>query len=190
MYGADGMSCSRRILFWLIIRLRWCFNLTLLITGVFSITAGASPNKVALCGMVAAWSVGVGGNLPVDSAVFLGTPFQAYFTMFGASNILKPTRVYTCNPPVLAHRTLHLVGCRAARRQSGRLAASHRLLMRLRSRLPAELQHGLAVLPLQHGWTDDGLLVPPLPLSSPRKPEVPNRPRPRRRGCKSHASDR
>ncbi|EPT05379.1 hypothetical protein FOMPIDRAFT_84350 [Fomitopsis schrenkii] len=50
---------------------RWCFNLTLLITGVFSITAGASTNKVALCGMVAAWSVGVGGNLPVDSAVFL-----------------------------------------------------------------------------------------------------------------------
>jgi len=50
---------------------RWCFNFTLLITGVFSVAAGASPNKVALCGMAAAWSVGVGGNLPVDSAVFL-----------------------------------------------------------------------------------------------------------------------
>ncbi|KAH9841718.1 MFS general substrate transporter [Rhodofomes roseus] len=50
---------------------RWCFNFTLLITGIFSVAAGASPNKIALCGMAAAWSVGVGGNLPVDSAVFL-----------------------------------------------------------------------------------------------------------------------
>ncbi|KAI0373645.1 MFS general substrate transporter [Pilatotrama ljubarskyi] len=50
---------------------RWSFNLTLFITGVFAMAAGASPNAVALCALVAAWSVGVGGNLPVDSAVFL-----------------------------------------------------------------------------------------------------------------------
>lgn len=29
-------------------------------------------NYVALCSLTAMWSVGVGGNLPVDSAVFLG----------------------------------------------------------------------------------------------------------------------
>ncbi|KAH9841719.1 MFS general substrate transporter [Rhodofomes roseus] len=50
---------------------RWCFNLTLLITGVFAIAAGASPNYIALCSLAAVWSIGVGGNLPVDSAVFL-----------------------------------------------------------------------------------------------------------------------
>ncbi|KAI0769082.1 MFS general substrate transporter [Trametes elegans] len=50
---------------------RWSFNLTLFITGVFAMAAGAAPNAVALCALVAAWSVGVGGNLPVDSAVFL-----------------------------------------------------------------------------------------------------------------------
>ncbi|KAI8978705.1 MFS general substrate transporter [Trametes punicea] len=50
---------------------RWSFNLTLFITGVFAMAAGASPNATALCALVAAWSVGVGGNLPVDSAVFL-----------------------------------------------------------------------------------------------------------------------
>ncbi|KAH9891835.1 MFS general substrate transporter [Cubamyces lactineus] len=50
---------------------RWAFNLTLFITGVFAMAAGASPNATALCALVAAWSVGVGGNLPVDSAVFL-----------------------------------------------------------------------------------------------------------------------
>ncbi|KAI0947531.1 MFS sugar transporter [Taiwanofungus camphoratus] len=50
---------------------RWCFNITLFITGVFAVAAGGSPNSVALCSLAAVWSVGVGGNLPVDSAVFL-----------------------------------------------------------------------------------------------------------------------
>ncbi|KZT09210.1 MFS general substrate transporter [Laetiporus sulphureus 93-53] len=50
---------------------RWCFNMTLFITGVFAVAAGGSPNAVALCSLCAVWSVGVGGNLPVDSAVFL-----------------------------------------------------------------------------------------------------------------------
>ncbi|OSC97470.1 MFS general substrate transporter [Trametes coccinea BRFM310] len=50
---------------------RWSFNLTLFITGVFAMAAGASPNATTLCALVAAWNVGVGGNLPVDSAIFL-----------------------------------------------------------------------------------------------------------------------
>ncbi|KAL1950452.1 hypothetical protein VTO73DRAFT_5576 [Trametes versicolor] len=50
---------------------KWCFNITLLITGVFAVAAGGSPNFIALCSLAAVWSVGVGGNLPVDSAVFL-----------------------------------------------------------------------------------------------------------------------
>ncbi|KAI0647859.1 MFS general substrate transporter [Trametes meyenii] len=50
---------------------KWCFNLTLLITAIFATAAGASSNYIALCSLVAAWNVGVGGNLPVDSAVFL-----------------------------------------------------------------------------------------------------------------------
>ena len=51
---------------------RWAFNITLLVTGVFATAAGASPGYVALCSLAAVWSIGVGGNLPVDSAVFLG----------------------------------------------------------------------------------------------------------------------
>ncbi|KAI0260637.1 MFS general substrate transporter [Gloeopeniophorella convolvens] len=50
---------------------QWSFNLTLLVTGIFATAAGASPNSVALCSLAAVWSIGVGGNLPVDSAVFL-----------------------------------------------------------------------------------------------------------------------
>ncbi|KAG1775527.1 MFS general substrate transporter [Suillus placidus] len=50
---------------------KWAFNLTLGMTGLFAIAAGGSMNYVALCSLTAVWSVGVGGNLPVDSAVFL-----------------------------------------------------------------------------------------------------------------------
>ncbi|KAI0357555.1 MFS general substrate transporter [Trametes cingulata] len=50
---------------------RWCFNATLFITGVFAIAGGSSANAVALCAWATVWSIGVGGNLPVDSAVFL-----------------------------------------------------------------------------------------------------------------------
>jgi len=52
---------------------RVSFNLTLLITGVFAVAAGGSPNFVVLTSLVSVWSVGVGGNLPVDSSIFLGT---------------------------------------------------------------------------------------------------------------------
>ncbi|KAI9430545.1 MFS general substrate transporter [Lactarius indigo] len=47
------------------------FNLTLLITGIFAVAAGGSPDTITLCSLVTVWSIGVGGNLPVDSAVFL-----------------------------------------------------------------------------------------------------------------------
>ncbi|KAL0070556.1 hypothetical protein AAF712_002395 [Marasmius tenuissimus] len=50
---------------------RISFNITLLIVGVFALAGGGSPNFVALCSLAAVWSVGVGGNLPVDSAIFL-----------------------------------------------------------------------------------------------------------------------
>ena len=51
---------------------RWSFNLTLLIAGVFGLAAGGSPDFVTLASLIAALGTGVGGNLPVDSAVFLG----------------------------------------------------------------------------------------------------------------------
>ncbi|KAF7309596.1 MFS domain-containing protein [Mycena indigotica] len=52
---------------------RWSFNLTLLIAGVFGVAAGGSSNFLQLASLLACVGVGVGGNLPVDSAVFLGT---------------------------------------------------------------------------------------------------------------------
>ena len=46
-----------------IIGRRWAFNLTLAITGVFGVTAGASPAFIAIILFASLWSVGVGGNL-------------------------------------------------------------------------------------------------------------------------------
>ncbi|KAA1466887.1 MFS general substrate transporter [Dentipellis sp. KUC8613] len=50
---------------------RWSFNLTLFLASIFGIAAGGAPNFVGLACLVAILSVGVGGNMPVDSAVFL-----------------------------------------------------------------------------------------------------------------------
>jgi MFS family permease len=50
---------------------RWAFNLTLGVTAVWGMIAGGSPNFAAIGCFAALWSFGVGGNLPVDSAIFL-----------------------------------------------------------------------------------------------------------------------
>ncbi|KAI1525272.1 ProP Permease of the major facilitator superfamily, partial [Pyrenophora tritici-repentis] len=50
---------------------RWAFNLTIGITAVFGLAAAGSPGFGAIGVFAALWSVGVGGNLPVDSAIFL-----------------------------------------------------------------------------------------------------------------------
>ncbi|KAK2751044.1 hypothetical protein FQN57_000119 [Myotisia sp. PD_48] len=50
---------------------KWAFNLTIGITAVFGMIAAGAPNFAAIGVFAALWSVGVGGNLPVDSAIFL-----------------------------------------------------------------------------------------------------------------------
>jgi MFS family permease len=50
---------------------KWAFNLTLGITAVFGMVAAGAPNFPAIGVFAALWSFGVGGNLPVDSAIYL-----------------------------------------------------------------------------------------------------------------------
>ncbi|KAL4943482.1 hypothetical protein BDV06DRAFT_211050 [Aspergillus oleicola] len=50
---------------------RIAFNMTIGITAVFSLLATFSPSFTAVCLLAFLWSIGVGGNLPVDSAIFL-----------------------------------------------------------------------------------------------------------------------
>ncbi|KAF2431768.1 MFS general substrate transporter [Tothia fuscella] len=50
---------------------RHAFNATLGITAIFGMLASSSPTFAGIGTFAALWSFGVGGNLPVDSAVFL-----------------------------------------------------------------------------------------------------------------------
>ncbi|KAI1421100.1 sugar transporter [Xylaria sp. FL1777] len=50
---------------------RIAFNLTLLITSIFGTLAAFAPNWPAVCFLFALMGTGVGGNLPVDGALFL-----------------------------------------------------------------------------------------------------------------------
>ena len=61
---------------------RWSFNLTLLVTGVFGLAAGGAHDFVTLAALVAVLGIGVGGNMPVDSAVFLGQPHIHRFSSY------------------------------------------------------------------------------------------------------------
>jgi len=47
------------------------FNITLLIVGIFTVSAGGSPDWIVLTVLTTLFSIGVGGNIPVDSAIFL-----------------------------------------------------------------------------------------------------------------------
>ncbi|MBW0477367.1 hypothetical protein O181_017082 [Austropuccinia psidii MF-1] len=47
------------------------FNITIGMTAVFGLLSAASPNFLAIALFAALWSIGVGGNLPVDSAIFI-----------------------------------------------------------------------------------------------------------------------
>lgn len=52
--------------------IRWSFNLTLFTGSILGIAMGGSDTFTVLAVLAAASNVGVGGNIPVDSAVFLG----------------------------------------------------------------------------------------------------------------------
>ncbi|KAM3507909.1 hypothetical protein NHJ13051_000623 [Beauveria bassiana] len=50
---------------------KWAFNLTLGLTAFWGLISASAPNFAAIGVFNALWSFGVGGNLPVDSAIFL-----------------------------------------------------------------------------------------------------------------------
>jgi MFS family permease len=50
---------------------RLAFNFTLFIAGAFGLASGGGPNWIGTCALYACIGLGVGGNLPVDGALFL-----------------------------------------------------------------------------------------------------------------------
>lgn len=50
---------------------RIAFNATLFVAGVFGLAIGGGNTWIGTCGLFASLGVGIGGNLPVDGALFL-----------------------------------------------------------------------------------------------------------------------
>ncbi|KAL9115669.1 MAG: hypothetical protein Q9227_000037 [Pyrenula ochraceoflavens] len=71
-----------------IIGRRLAFNTTLFLAGVFGIAVGGGNSWIAVCGLYASLGVGVGGNLPVDGALFLE------FLPFASGNLLTMLSVW------------------------------------------------------------------------------------------------
>ncbi|KAI7548969.1 MFS general substrate transporter [Hortaea werneckii] len=67
---------------------RLAFNGTLFLAGVFGLAAGGAPTWIGACGLYACVGLGVGGNLPVDGALFLE------FIPFASGNLLTLLSVW------------------------------------------------------------------------------------------------
>lgn len=169
------------------------FNITLGMTGVFAVAAGASPGYVALCALAGAWSVGVGGNLPVDSAVFLEfvpASHQYLLTVLSVWWALGQLIGSLVRPPAPLPPDV----CDAYALPPDRLAPPRELLVphhRPAHALRAVREPGVALLPLHDGRAH----APPLGaallrLQAVREPEVPHGPRARRGGRRRRARRR
>lgn len=71
-----------------IIGRRLAFNFTLLLAGGFGLAAGGGPNWIGTSALFACLGLGVGGNLPVDGALFLE------FLPFSSGNLLTLLSVF------------------------------------------------------------------------------------------------
>ncbi|KAJ5863697.1 uncharacterized protein N7529_005613 [Penicillium soppii] len=67
---------------------RLAFNTTLFLAGAFGLAAGGGPSWIGTCALFACLGLGVGGNLPVDGALFLE------FLPFVSGNMLTMLSVW------------------------------------------------------------------------------------------------
>ncbi|KAF2162380.1 hypothetical protein M409DRAFT_69256 [Zasmidium cellare ATCC 36951] len=67
---------------------RLAFNTTLFLAGVFGLAAAGGPTWIGVCALYACLGLGVGGNLPVDGALFLE------FLPFASGNLLTLLSVW------------------------------------------------------------------------------------------------
>lgn len=67
---------------------RLAFNTTLFLAGVFGLSVGGSHNWITVCALYSCLGLGVGGNLPVDGALFLE------FLPFASGNLLTMLSVW------------------------------------------------------------------------------------------------
>ncbi|KAF2859428.1 putative sugar transporter [Piedraia hortae CBS 480.64] len=67
---------------------RLAFNFTLFLAGVFGLASAGAPSWIGVCALYACVGLGIGGNLPVDGALFLE------FLPFASGNLLTLLSVW------------------------------------------------------------------------------------------------
>lgn len=94
-----------------IIGRRLAFNATLFLAGVFGLAAGGANGWITVCALYSCLGFGVGGNLPVDGALFLE------FLPFASGNLLTllsvwwPVGQLIASLSKLSYVTSHLALC-------------------------------------------------------------------------------
>ena len=112
-------------------------------TGVFALAAGAAPTPIALCGLTAAWSLGTGGNVPVDSVVFLDfmpATHQSLLAVLSVWWAVGQLFASLVSDVIAPHDTSNLRSlyhvCRMWDSDTGRLASHRQFLVLRRVGLP------------------------------------------------------
>lgn len=87
---------------------KWAFNFTLGLTAIWGMIAAGAPNFAAAGVFNALWSFGVGGNLPVDSAIFLEFLPKSHQYLLTVLSVDWALAQVVCNLiawPLLGYRT-------------------------------------------------------------------------------------
>jgi hypothetical protein len=158
---------------------RISFNITLLMVGVFATAAGGSPNHITLIALATMWSIGVGGNLPVDSSIFLGLLHfslrcQVYlirlhpeFIPASHQYLLTVLSIWWAFGQLLGSLVSEFsfwINKEGHNCLLGRLAFARKFLLSDHSspfRLLSRIEHGLALLLILHGRSHDYFVVDP-----------------------------
>ncbi|KAJ6438770.1 membrane transporter [Purpureocillium lavendulum] len=92
-----GFMSDIVVLTWDYLGRRWAFNLTCLFSCVFGLCLGASNNYTTFLVITAFVGFGVGGNIPVDSAIFLEfVPHNRRF-LLACLSVFQPLGVVVCS---------------------------------------------------------------------------------------------
>ncbi|RDA86155.1 hypothetical protein CP532_3008 [Ophiocordyceps camponoti-leonardi (nom. inval.)] len=86
---------------------RWAFNLTCLLSSIFGLCLGAANNYTTFLVLTAFIGFGVGGNIPVDGAIFLEFAPQRRQYMLACLSIFQPLGVIACSALAFAFIPTH-----------------------------------------------------------------------------------
>ncbi|PHH63902.1 hypothetical protein CDD81_5350 [Ophiocordyceps australis] len=86
---------------------RWAFNLTCLLSSIFGLVLGLSNSYTTFLVLTAFVGFGVGGNIPVDGAIFLEFVPQSRRFLLACLSVFQPLGVVACSSLAFAFIPSH-----------------------------------------------------------------------------------